>query len=376
MNLLKIEATNLDIILSFAEAIKGGGGFPKNASNVLNRVIIRVDVDCVSGFEAMAIRSISSEAVIDSMDGIKIEDRIKSLTNSGNEPTKELVELIKIFGESHEETWSVLPIGCSMFKVSATFYGPAILNFFGFDLEAFFKINDEKLSLEENVENNIAAGFHALVYKTWYSMITERDIITDSWVNSNSYNRITNEHSFILSRLIDNSSHEVSFVNTTPEELTNDIKELKGILDEFGNKVYAEIVCNTSIYTFIMLNFLIPDRKSIIDYEDLSKLVSPKESENLVPASKLIEEPVASNEWSDINMMIKEEVRNLVDIPEGSNYTLIKQLYLPASHKIKYTLRIPVRSELPYIFDINSETHELSELIKSLRNIYETYIVK
>ena len=46
MNLLKIEATNLDIISSFAEAIKGGGGFPKNASNVLNRVIIRVDVDC------------------------------------------------------------------------------------------------------------------------------------------------------------------------------------------------------------------------------------------------------------------------------------------------------------------------------------------
>ena len=119
---------------------------------------------------------------------------------------------------------------------------------------------------------------------------------------------------------------------------------MKGIFDSPANVLYAEIVCYTSLHMYLNLNMFSANPKYISDTEDFAKLTSSKEATNLVPAKNMIVGPVESGEWSTtINPMIQEEINNIQNLVDGgSTNTFAKQLYLPSSHKIRYSLLVPI----------------------------------
>lgn len=406
MRLIEVTATNIDIIHSLSEVNKEdspesmgqGKPIPPSVGQVLKRVIIRIKVDQISAPEVLAIQKIASSVIVNETMDASIEERLSVLAGSGLEPDDILKQdILKVAERYPNHTWGLYPVGCGLYEVIAIFTGNAIFGFFDADFEKFFEVNDNSISLERNVEDNIIQAFHSLVYKTWYSMINDRNTFIDSWLTMNVHNRVNRANIFSLSRIMDAFGNEVSFVDTQEADVLKKLKEMKDVYNRNLGKgecpLWIEIVGFASIFTYYKLKMELKDPAIITDIEDLPKVVAPAYDRAFTKGMNMITGAVNATDETLFQNIITNEDRFLKTI-DGKESPFTKQLYLPAATRVRFSMVIQTTTEFlhdrgdsgwlrpvflkksisPYADDMK-DIKQLEKLLDSVRNLIKEQIV-
>lgn len=368
-----IQTTNLVLLYQYYLTSKKGSdelfNLVGNIDGIVSRVVIRYHISDIRSIELIALRSMSSIVKYNLVDnGTTCMSDLMEYTQCTKLTPDISARLVgwnkKAMKYNHGivNTFPTLPIGASAYDVFVIFTGKEILSLINFDIGILFKIKDQNLSLEKNVENTLTELLITSIYDRVNKMLENQDMISDSYLFSKIYN-VTKGHRFVIESIKNDCGGYVPFLNTTKEELYQNKKNMiTSIKENTQTHWFISISCDTPISYYLYLLRELYSHKKLIRISDHSDYGCIMGLENNLEIPKIF-----ANE--EDQKLLGESLNEYATwfsnyIKDKSNKTLFfHHFYLMPSWKhISYTITISLYN-----------TYEITTILEIFEHLYDEY---
>ena len=369
MMFTNISLTNFDLLRTYIEEIKGSQ-VEESVTSILERVSIAAEIEKISIMEVIAFKRLG---VLEKYNQMRMSssDTIYNLANATglNEGDRNFLKEIYT-GLNFVYLPESTPLGYEMYTATVKFRGKQLLNFFGYNVEDFFKddgkskmghVKTIKLRMEEMVKENIVRAVRTV------------DKNTVQWLATHVYEALSSDensrYDMKLIQIVNDAGDELSFVNSDPAKVKHAMEFMQKYARTADDPSYdIYIACRTPVkryFELLMNDFRIIDHAPYLTWFMPSQYRAKRPMIPTIDKDNLEYTVLPYEDWFTNK------------VQSNDNFSqFLKILLCPGRDVIEFTLRLndfelfstSFEEDVNLLFDRNC-----AEVLKSIKTIFTTY---